>query len=286
MFPEVNTREPREVLPVCAQTWKAVSGGKDAGWIDMTFGWVNEAFAGRHPDFEALDTKYHDREHTLQGTLCLARLLRGWFDFDDTAPRLDERAVRLGLVAILFHDTGYLKARGDTAGTGAKFTPIHVQRSADFAQRILATKGFSPADILEIQSMIRCTGVNADVNALSFERPIDRRVGCALATADLLGQMAASDYIDKLPLLFDEFAEAARHNPEAPAVQSFATAADLIRHTPDFWHRHVRGRLDTEFEGVHRHLNDPWPDGPNPYLARIEANIARIPSTPQPPPIA
>ncbi|MGE3311805.1 MAG: hypothetical protein AB7O66_17705 [Limisphaerales bacterium] len=280
----MNTREPREVLPVCAQAWKTVAGETDADWIETTFGWVDEAFAGRHPGFEALDTKYHDLEHTLQGTLCLARLLQSWFESEDSDPRPDERAVRLGLVAILFHDTGYLKIRGDTAGTGAKFTTIHVQRSADFARRILGAQGYSPADILEIQSMIRCTGVNADVHALSFERPIDRRVGCALATADLLGQMAASDYIEKLPLLFDEFAEAARHGPGSPAIQSFANAADLVRHTPDFWHRHVRGRLETEFEGVYRYLNDPWPDGPNEYIARIEANLARIPSEPHPPP--
>ena len=206
-------------------------------------------------------------------------MLHGWHK-SGSGPRLDERAVRLGLVAILFHDTGYLKSRGDTDGTGAKFTPIHVQRSADFAQRILSQHGFSPGDIQEIQSMIRCTGVNANVQALFFDRAVDRQVGCVLATADLLGQMAASDYIEKLPLLYDEFAEAARHNPEIAALQMFSSASDLIRKTPAFWKHHVRDRLNREFEGVYRYLNDPWPDGFNPYLARIEANIARIPTQP------
>ena len=273
--PEVNTREPAEVLPVCAETWKAVTGETDATWIHTTFTWVSEAFAGRHPDFEPLDTRYHDQEHTLQGTLCLARLLLGWFR-SGNAPQLDDRAVRLGLVAILFHDTGYLKSRGDTQGTGAKFTPIHVQRSADFADRILSRQGFNSADIREIQSMIRCTGVNANVQALFFDRPVDRQVGCALATADLLGQMAAPDYLEKLPLLFDEFAESARHNPDSNTPQPFSNASDLVRKTPAFWNLHVRDRLTHEFEGVYRYLNDPWPDGPNHYLARIEANIARI----------
>ena len=37
-----------------------------------------------------------------------------------------------------------------------------------------------------------------------------RIVGFALGTADLLGQMAAPDYVDKLPVLYDEFVEAAR----------------------------------------------------------------------------
>lgn len=281
MFHEVNTREPAEVLPVCAETWKTVTGEADAAWIHATFAWVSEAFAGRHPEFERLDTRYHDQEHTLQGTLCLARLLDGWFR-SATAPHLDARAVRLGLVAILFHDTGYLKARGDTVGTGAKFTPIHVQRSADFAHRILSRHAFASADIREIQSMIRCTGVNANVQALFFDGAVNRQVGCALATADLLGQMAAADYSDKLPLLFDEFAESARHNPESLSPQTFSSVTDLVRKTPAFWSLHVRNRLDNEFEGVYRFLNDPWPDGPNPYIARVEANIARIQSSVSP----
>ncbi len=275
VLPDANTREPGGVLLVCSQVWKSIAGGADAHWIHQAFDWVSGAFAGNHPDFEPLDTKYHDLEHTLQGTLCLARLLAGWHLSGDS-PALDPRAVRLGLVAILFHDTGYLKARGDRIGTGAKFTPIHVQRSAEFAQGILVRQGFSAGDILEIQSMIRCTGVNAHVHALRFDRAVDRRVGCALATADLLGQMAADDYVEKLPLLYDEFAEAARHNPDAHALQLFGSALDLMCKTPAFWNNHVRDRLEREFEGVHRYLNDPWPDGPNPYMQKVEANILRV----------
>ena len=227
------------------------------------------------PEYEPLDTRYHDLEHTLQGTLCLARLLTGWHRVDGKPP-LDERALRLGLVAILLHDTGYLKARGDHDGTGAKFTPIHVQRSAEFAERLLRRERFPIADIRTVQAMIRCTGVNAHVANLRFESALDRRVGCALASADLLGQMAADDYVDKLPLLFDEFAEAAARSPEAPDEVGFASTEDLIRRTPAFWEHFVRGRLEREFEGVYRFLNDPWPDGPNEYVSRVEANIARI----------
>ena len=278
VFPEANTREPAEVLRVCSQAWRTITGGDDGAWIHTCFSWVHQAFSGNHPDFEPLDTRYHDLEHTLQGTLCLAHLLEGWHRSGEN-PRLDERAVRLGLVAILFHDTGYLKARGDHAGTGAKFTPIHVQRSAEFAQRILAGHGFDADAIQAIQGMIRCTGVNANVQAIVFHRTVDRQVGCALATADLLGQMAAADYIEKLPLLFDEFAEASAHDPSSPALPRFASPHELIRQTPDFWRHHVRPRLDRDFDGVYRFLNDPWPDGTNPYLVRIEANIARVQPT-------
>lgn len=276
VFAAVNTRDPRAVIDTCRAVWNRVTSSQDASYLDLAFSRIQEAFDGRHPDYEPLDTVYHDLEHTLQGTLCLARILDGWLRAR-VQPAPDDRAVRLGLTAILFHDTGYLKSRGDHAGTGAKFTPIHVQRSAEFAARNLAPDHYSAADIREIQSMIRCTGVNADIRTLHFERPIDRLTGAALASADLLGQMAASDYVEKLPALYAEFAEAAEAaGPAAGGIAGFQSAAELLENTPLFWEHHVLPRLRNDFAGVFRYLNDPWPDGPNEYLQRIEANLDRI----------
>jgi hypothetical protein len=34
--------------------------------------------------------------------------------------------------------------------------------------------------------------------------------------------------------------------------------------------------LERDFGGLHRFLNDPYPDGPNPYVERIEAHMARL----------
>ncbi|MBL9136625.1 MAG: hypothetical protein JNK85_12180 [Verrucomicrobiales bacterium] len=279
MFPSVNTRDPDAVRRVCESAWNEILGRSDAGLLGRGFAWVLRSFAGENPEFEPLDTRYHDLEHTMQGTLCLAHLMVGWHR-SGSLPGLDERAVRLGLFAILLHDTGYLKARGDRQGTGAKFTPIHVQRSADVAGRYLPVEGFSAEEIAGAQNMIRCTGVNADIRALSFQRAVDRRVGCALATADLLGQMAAPDYPERLDDLFLEFQEAASASPVGsnPGM-AFVDAADLIRKTPAFWENHVCPRLEGEFEGVYRLLNSPWPDGPNPYFNRVEENIRRIRSS-------
>jgi hypothetical protein len=273
VFPKVNTRDVRAVLSECHDSWRSIAGPGEAGWLDQAFMALEDAFAGRHPDFEALDARYHDLEHTMQGTLCLARLLRGWHH-SGSEPALDARTTRLGLTAILFHDTGYLKPRGDRVGTGAKFTPIHVQRSAEFAGCYLRSKGAATEDVEAVQNMIRCTGINAKVRALRFHTPLERKVGCALATADLLGQMAADDYVAKLPILYSEFAEAAARNGVVP---NFTSADDLVRQTPYFWRRHVLPRLEQEFEGTFRYLNQPWPDGPNEYLERVERQIALIP---------
>ena len=119
----------------------------------------------------------------------------------------------------------------------------------------------------------------ADVEGLPWKSQLERILGCALATADLLGQMAAPDYVDKLPILYLEFAEAARHDGrKAARLASYNGPDELLRNTPLFWQSYVLPRINDEFEGLHHFLNDPYPDGPNEYLQRIEENIAVIQS--------
>ena len=95
--------------------------------------------------------------------------------------------------------------------------------------------------------------------------------------ADLLGQMAAPDYVDKLPILYAEFAEAAKHDRgHTNFLTRFGDATDLVQHTPGFWHDYVLPKFNRELGALHRYLNDPYPDGPNEYVQRIEANMERI----------
>jgi hypothetical protein len=56
----------------------------------------------------------------------------------------------------------------------------------------------------------------------------------------------------------------------------FTSAEDLIQKTPLFWDNYVRQKISREFLGLFRAFNDPYPDGPNPYIERIEANMARL----------
>jgi hypothetical protein len=127
--------------------------------------------------------------------------------------------------------------------------------------------------------MIQCSGVDANLEAIAFQSELERVLGCALGTADFLGQMAADDYIEKLPVLYEEFAEAAQYEPEkAQFFANFASAEDLIRDTPAFWEELVQAKLANEFGGLCRFLNDPYPSGPNEYLDRIQANIEALKS--------
>jgi hypothetical protein len=142
---------------------------------------------------------------------------------------------------------------------------------------LLREKGFPAPDVRAVQNMIHCTGVDAELCNIRFQDPLETMVGHALATGDLLGQMAADDYTDKLDILYGEFAEAVLHDGgNTDVIGNFADAPDLIRRTPAFWRGYVLPKLDRELGGLHRFLNHPFPDGPNWYMQRIEANLERL----------
>ena len=81
----------------------------------------------------------------------------------------------------------------------------------------------------------------------------------------------------KLPTLYAEFAEAATYTKDRTHfIAMFNSAEDLMQKTPAFWEKFVRLKLDRDFGGLHRFLNDPFPSGPNSYFQRIEANIEKL----------
>jgi hypothetical protein len=276
MFGPVDTRMPQEVEEQVASIHQQMYPDGDQTFVARSFDWAGQCFGGRYADYQAIDAQYHDFEHTLQGTLCLARLLWGRHEAG-AEPGISQSLFELSILAILFHDTGYLKKRSDANGTGAKYTYTHVGRSADFARGFLAAKGYSVENLDSISNMIRCTGVNADLAGIPFRSDLERTLGYALATADLLGQMAARDYIDKLPVLFLEFAEAAASGGDtSDQIRAYKSVEELMRNTDSFWRNYVVPKINHDFGGIYRFLNQPYPDGPNPYMERIENNLSRL----------
>jgi hypothetical protein len=276
MYPRVVTKDPTAVQVEVQSIYLAMFPKGDATFVPRVFGWAIQCFTGRYENYQAIDARYHDFEHTLQGTLCFARLLHGRHKAG-APPPLTQRIFQLGLIAILMHDTGYLKKRNDTDGTGAKYTVTHVQRSAEFAAALLKQEGFPPEDVKAVQNMIHCTGVDAALAVIQFQSEIEKIVGFALGTADLLGQMAAEDYVEKLPVLYSEFAEATQFTKDKPHfIAMFSSAADLMQKTPAFWEKYVQLKLNRDFGSLYRFLNDPYPMGPNYYIDRIEANIKKL----------
>lgn len=276
MFLPVVTKDPTAVEVEVQTAYLALFPRGDRMFVPRVFGWAIECFTGNYADYQAVDALYHDFEHTLQGTLCMARLLHAR-QRAGAKPVLTEKFFQLGIIGILLHDTGYLKRRSDTRGTGAKYTATHVNRSAEFAKQLLHEKGLPPVDIQAVQNMIRCTGIEAPLTKIPFQSDLEKTVGHALATADLLGQMAADDYVDKLPILYAEFAEAARHDRgHTDFISKFGGERDLIQRTPSFWYEYVLSKLHQDFGNIHQFLNQPYPSGHNWYVERIEANMGRI----------
>jgi hypothetical protein len=276
MHSPVATKDPAAVAVAVQSDYLAAFPEGDRMFVSRIFSWAVDSFNGRLDGYQALDVEYHDFEHTMQATLCMGRLLLGRHRAQ-VQPALPRKLFELGLLAALLHDSGYLKKVGDNEGTGAKYTVIHVHRSAAFAAELMAKKGHPPEDIKAVQNMILCTGMNVPLEGIPFQNGLEKIAGFAVGTADLLGQMAAEDYVARLPLLFEEFSEAARHNQDKKSfVTMFSSVADLCEKTPGFWEDYARPKLERDFGGLHRFLNEPYPSGPNPYLEQIEANMEKL----------
>lgn len=275
MLASIDTKQPLAVQAEVQNVYAALFPDGNIDFVPTVFEWVNSCFTGQYRDYLPIDARYHDLEHTLQGTLCMVRLLHNRAITNDQPP-LDQRMFELGLIAILLHDTGYLKQRGDDTGTGAKYTLTHVDRSIEFAATLMREHDYTERDITAAGNMIRCTGINANLSAIAFQSDVERITGFALGTADLLGQMAAEDYVDKLPILFLEFAESARYNPNKKGGNMFSSVEDLMQKTPAFWEKYVVPKINNDFLGLYRFLCDPYPDGANWYMNRIEHNISKL----------
>jgi hypothetical protein len=249
-------------------------GPRDDAWIDEHMEAIEGLFAGRHPEYQAMDTAYHDLAHTLQATLCLAELLHNRH-LAGATPRIDADDFRRALIAVLFHDIGYLKTRDDTAGSGAKYTHMHEKRSCAFVRTYLAELGWPQDDIRSVETLISATGPTADVTRIGFGSEIERVLGQAVCTADYVGQMSDPRYPDKLRALFGEFAESYRYQQIPESQWPFPSYEAMLRSTPGFWSTFVQHKLNVECAGIRRHLEHPL-TGENRYFESIERNMATI----------
>jgi len=275
MFPDTDTKDSAAVAAVACEVLGKLFPGHSERVVRTLFRDSKDMFEGRFLDYQAIDIRYHDFEHTLQATLCMIRLFEGR-SLSKAEPRLSARDYELCLASALLHDTGYLRLRSDRGGTSAKYTHCHVLRSGAFAVSYLPSIGFNGEECDRVASAIHSTGRYPWASHLHFSCPSARLVSCMLVTADYLGQMSASDYPTELELLFQELRESDEFYRIPLAERCFANEEELAQGTPGFWHRNIRAKLDQDLDSVYRYLARPWPDGPNAYLDAVERNIASI----------
>jgi hypothetical protein len=241
----------------------------------MLVGMVDRLFGGRDERYNAIDMAYHNIEHTFQTALCLARMYAGRADVTELVP-LAPSDFRRALAAMLFHDTGYLKSRGDSQGTGAKYTFIHEQRSTELATAMLSEIGWPESELESIRLFILCTGPTSRPDRLPFKTSIDAELGAMVCTADFLGQMSDPNYIKKLPGLFSEFEEAYDVRGLTEELRPFHSPRELLEKTPTFWRSFVLPKLSGECRAVYRYLAVPPCSGENPYIRAVETHLSSL----------
>ena len=275
MFPQVDFDSAPAVSEFVRSKFKAIYGTTDDRWLERVFRDVAALFEGRNPGYAAIDLKYHNLRHTLMATVCMALLLEG-FHGSDGGSSLEVRDFELAIAAVLMHDSGYIKLKSDTAGTGAKYTYCHILRSGAYAASYLPQVGVNETEVENVLAAINCTGPNSDINHLRFRNDASKIVGCALATADYLGQLSDPHYPGKLGHLYAEFRESDEYANVPKERRGFTSEEDLVTRTPGFWNRFVKPKLDRDFQAVYRFLERPIGSGINPYLEAVGDNFAII----------
>ncbi|MHB9027869.1 MAG: hypothetical protein ACYC9O_03800 [Candidatus Latescibacterota bacterium] len=229
---------------------------------------VVNLFEGKYPGYRACNTFYHDLEHTTDTFLAMARLMHGAVV---QGVHLGGRSLRIGLIAALLHDTGYIQLIDDTEGTGAKYTLTHIDRSIEFARRYLQERGFSEEDFRFCWKCLLCTGIGKKMSDIDFHSDEEKLAGQMLGAADLLGQMADRKYLEKLLFLYHEFLEG--------GVSGYESEFDLLRKTLDF-HRATDIRLAVDLGNVYLfmrpHFKARWNLDTDPYMQAIQRNIEYI----------
>jgi hypothetical protein len=229
---------------------------------------ILKLFNGDFPGYRRCNTRYHDLNHTLDCLLVMAKLIHG---ASLNGISFEKEDVTLGLISALLHDTGYIQAVGDKTGTGAKYTVCHIERSIDFMKKYFHDHQFPLKYVSICRNLLRCTGLDVKIDQIKFQSREHEILGKILGTADLIGQMADENYLEKLPFLYDEFKEG--------GVPGYSDRYDLLQKTPAFWEM-VKKRLVLELGQVDRYLRDYlrvlWGINQDLYRQAIDRNIARL----------
>ncbi len=265
---------------------KAVRELFAAGWPGASFDKVAAAFeeferlfSGHMPGYHGVDTVYHDRQHSLDMTLAMARLLAGYEGSTDASLRYGAERAVMALVTSLFHDAGYIREIGDRQHlNGAEFTLYHVTRSARFLARFLPTIGLESWVPVSTR-IVHFTGYEIKLSQIQLSDGRDRKLGHLLGTADLIAQMADRCYLEKCrDRLYPEFVLggiAAAQGSDGITQVRYSSGLDLLRQTPRFVRETRAERLEGEFEHAYRYL-EPLFGGKNPYLEAIDRNLVYL----------
>lgn len=276
----VKVSSPRAVTRAVGALLESMYPQASFDCIWLAFRDFERLYTGRDPEYHAVDTTYHDIQHSLDMTLAAARLVVGHDRSVEPERRLGPERARFILVAALFHDAGYIRHREHdrSAENGAEFTRTHVARSGAYLESYLPRIGLEL--FVEIVSrVVHYTGYEVALEDIGLENPQDRIAGELLGTADLLAQMADRCYLEKCrDRLYPEFVlgRVAVETGSAGSSAAYQSGRDLLEKTMIFYHSSARLRLEKSFNRVYRYLEAVFEDGTNPYMEFIDKNLAYL----------
>jgi hypothetical protein len=175
------------------------------------------------------------------------------------------------MLAALFHDSGYIQQNWDDEGTGAKYTVGHEERGVDFTANNAEAIGIDPQEQPLIATLIRATSLRQDFNELPFQDEDERVAGAMLGSADLMGQMADRQYLEKLLFLYREFREA--------GIPGYQTEFDILRTTRQFYaaiKERLAGPYDSVFRYAQSHFRARHGVDANLYTIAIDRQMAYL----------
>ncbi|MFC2092013.1 hypothetical protein ACFLTD_04500 [Elusimicrobiota bacterium] len=203
-----------------------------------------DLFEGRYPGYKKCNTPYHDIYHSFDTVLVFSRIADG---YNIEKKRLNVHKLKIALISIIFHDSGYIQKIADNKGTGAKHSKVHELKSIEFIRSFFKKIGLSRDDFLIAKNMIHCTDLKINPGEIEFKSPTEKILGYMVGTADLVGQMAERTYLEKLSLLFREFKEG--------DIPGYDSEYDLMKKTLYFYDNIAKKRMDVDFDGMYRYLH-------------------------------
>lgn len=255
----VDNNDAETVIKSVEEIFSIHFGNENYSKVKKAYELVTTLFKGDFSGYRECNTEYHNLNHTLDAFLATARLMDGWI-IDKN--EIDGDLAKNLLIAALLHDTGYIQEEDDKAGTGAKYTKVHVKRSMEFLLKNASTFDLSTSEVDHIKNYIEFTGLNS--NFTRDAPDVHYIAGTILGTADLLGQMSDRAYLEKLLFLYYEFQEA--------GFEGFDTEFDILKKTFDFYestmHR-MEFNLRMSYKFAHTHFKVRHGIDENLYLKAI-----------------
>lgn len=274
----VNVTSTEDVCKSVREIYTSLYPERYFSPVQQSFEDFNKLFEGELKGYQACDTFYHDKQHTLDMTLAFTRLLEGYQQSCKVDDKFNPDYAAIGIITALYHDSGYIREDNDTNLNGSIYTKVHVSRSAAFLSKYLPMIGMG--EFVNIASnIVHYTGYEVRPEDIKLPEQKLHTLGHMIGSADLIAQMSDRCYLEKCrDRLYPEFvlgniAEVKHDNGHTEII--YSSGNDLLEKTPDFYNIEINSRLNNLFKRVYDYAEKHF-GGSNLYTNAMESNISHL----------